>query len=91
MMGTTTPSDASAQSPSIFVTGAAGFVGSHVVSQALEKGWNVVCTVRDLAQREDVYAAVTSKASPGVSLKLVEMDLLCTSSMLVSTPARVYG
>ena len=64
--------------PKIFVTGGSGFVGSHVVSQALERGWNVVCTIRDIEQREDVYTAVAAKAAPGASLKFVEMDLLST-------------
>jgi uncharacterized protein YbjT (DUF2867 family) len=39
----------------ILVTGATGFIASHVINQLLQRGYKVVGTVRNLANK-DKYA-----------------------------------
>lgn len=57
--------------------GAAGFVGSHLVQQLLEKGYTVHGTVRSLMPRDSRWTHLNQLAAalPG-SLKLFRADLL---------------
>ena len=58
-------------SGTILVTGAAGFIGSHVVRELLSQGHSVRATVRDPVNAEFL------KALPGAeNLNIVKMDLL---------------
>jgi nucleoside-diphosphate-sugar epimerase len=58
------------------VTGAAGFVGSELVKQLLERGWTVRATVRDTSDSKRVdHLLRLANALPG-SLQLFEADLL---------------
>ena len=60
----------------VLVTGAAGFIGSHVVRELLEQGHTVRATVRNLENAEFL------KGLPGASkLEIVEMDLLSPDSI----------
>lgn len=67
--------------PSVLVTGGAGFIGSHVVSAALERGWRV--RVLD-SFRADVHAN-TEAAAPGES---VTQSLLPASVEVVRADVR---
>jgi len=58
----------------ILVTGANGFIGSHIVKALLEKGYTVRGTVRSLSKNED-YQFLFDLADKR-KLELVEADLL---------------
>lgn len=61
----------------VLVTGASGFIAKHVISSLLGEGWRVRGTVRSLARRGEVEAAI-KRARADVdagALELVEADL----------------
>lgn len=58
----------------VLVSGANGFVGSHIVAQLLDLGHQVCGTVRDLAQSA-AYAHLRSLPGAAQSLELVQADL----------------
>lgn len=49
----------------IFVTGATGFVGSHVVAAMRERGHAVACLVRDVEKARQVLGAATAELLAG--------------------------
>ena len=57
----------------VLVTGAAGFIGSHVVAQLLQSGTHVRATVRNPANATFLNSLPVSE---GGSLQIVTMDLL---------------
>ena len=60
----------------VAVTGATGYLGSELVKQLLQKGYNVNATVRDPGNQGQVQHLVKlGEALPG-SLKLFQADLL---------------
>jgi nucleoside-diphosphate-sugar epimerase len=58
------------------VTGAAGFVGSELVKQLLERGWAVRATVRDTSDAKRVEHLLRLAAALPGTLQLFEADLL---------------
>tara|TARA_Y100001970_G_scaffold183336_1_gene222979 strand:- start:7351 stop:8394 length:1044 start_codon:yes stop_codon:yes gene_type:complete len=57
------------------VTGASGFIGSHIVANLLSRGEVVRATVRDISDPERVDHLKNLKMAEGGSLEIVEMDL----------------
>lgn len=62
----------------VLVTGAAGFIGSHVVQGLLSEGHEVRGTVRN---PENAQFLKTFEAAEGASLEIFEMDLLDRASV----------
>ena len=60
----------------VLVTGASGYIGSHIVANLLSKGSEVRATVRDASDPERVNHLKSMEISEGGNLEIVEMDLL---------------
>ena len=74
--------------PKVLVTGASGFIASHVITQLLEQGeFAVRGTVRSLQKEEKVKPLRELVPNPKIPLELVEADLLKADSW----PAAVEG
>jgi len=58
----------------VLVTGGTGFIAGHSIVQALNAGWRVRTTVRDLA-REPALRAVIGDHAPLERLEVVAADL----------------
>ena len=65
----------------ILITGASGYIGSHIVANLLSKGAQVRATVTDQSDPERVDHLLSLPISDGGSLEMVEMDLLDTESV----------
>ncbi len=74
-------SGASGDSGAVLVTGASGYIGSHVVANLLSKGMKVRATVRDSSDPERVGHLESLPVSDGGGLEIVEMDLLDIESV----------
>lgn len=60
----------------ILITGAAGFIGSHVVKGLLERGFrNLICFVRPTSKVSRLQALISS-APPGAQVQVLEGNLL---------------
>ena len=59
----------------VLVTGASGFIGSHIVANLLASGKSVRASVRDLDDPEKVDHLKALPVADGGSLELVKMDL----------------
>ena len=60
----------------VLVTGASGYIGSHIVANLLAKGRNVRAALRAPNDPERVEHLLALPVSDGGSLKVVKMDLL---------------
>lgn len=60
----------------ILVTGAGGFLGSHITKLLIEKGYRVRGTVRNLSDQDKVSALKCMVKKPKFELELVEADLI---------------
>ena len=65
----------------VLITGASGFIGSHIVANLLSKGAQVRATVTDSSDPERVDHLLSLPVSDGGSLDIVEMDLLDAESV----------
>ena len=65
----------------VTVTGASGYIGSHVVANLLARGRDVRATVRDASDPIRVDHLKELDIAEGGSLEIVEMDLFDTSSV----------
>ena len=63
------------------VTGASGYIGSHIVANLLSKGMNVRATVRDKNDPERVDHLKSMEIADGGSIEIVEMDLFDEDSV----------
>lgn len=63
----------------VFVTGASGFIAKHIVAGLLNRGHNVIGSVRSLSRADEVRAAVTSvlndRSDLETRLRFVALDL----------------
>jgi nucleoside-diphosphate-sugar epimerase len=59
----------------VLVTGGSGFLGGWCVVEALQRGYSVRTTVRDLAREGEVRSAVGSQVDPGGRLAVLAADL----------------
>jgi nucleoside-diphosphate-sugar epimerase len=71
----------------VVVTGASGYIGSHVVANLLSKGKTVRATVRDCNDTERVGHLTDLDILEGGSLEIVEMDLFDSESV----DAAIFG
>ena len=71
----------SGDSGTVLVTGASGYIGSHIVANLLSKGMSVRATVRDSSDPERVEHLESLSVSDGGNLEIVEMDLLESESV----------
>ena len=74
----------------ILVTGASGFVATHIVKLLLEKGCRVRGTVRSLKNEKKVAPLRRLCPSPKFELELVEADLLNENSWLNAVKGCTY-
>ena len=63
----------------VLVSGATGFIASHIIAQLLDKGYRVRGTVRSLKKR-DGYAHLVALPGAAQRLELVEADLLAAGA-----------
>ncbi len=59
----------------VLVTGATGFVASHLILALLNEGYAVRGTIRSLAKRDDLLKSLSEYAGRNIDIELVEADL----------------
>lgn len=59
----------------ILLTGISGFLGSHTAIQLLEKGYEVVGTIRNLHRANSIKSIIGQHTNSAHNLKIVEADL----------------
>lgn len=76
VLGSKTNSQGSGRGQRVCVTGATGYLGSHVVKQLLEQGYRVRAMVRDPDNEENVGHLLTLVEAPAHPLELVRGDVM---------------
>lgn len=74
----------------VLVTGASGYIATHIVKQLLELGYKVRGTVRSLKDEKKVAPLRKLVENPKHDLELVEADLLNESSWLEAVKGCTY-
>jgi len=67
------------QKGTVLVTGASGYIASHIIKELLQRGYHVVGTVRSLANQAK-YAFLYELPNAKEHLELREADLLDANS-----------
>lgn len=67
------------QKGTVLVTGASGYIASHVINELLSRGYHVIGTVRSVANK-DKYAFLYEFPHAKEHLELREADLLDPTS-----------
>lgn len=61
----------------ILITGGSGFLASHIILQALEKGYIVRTTIRNLAKKDELTATLKANGTKNIeNLSFYQADLL---------------
>jgi dihydroflavonol-4-reductase len=60
----------------VLLTGISGFIGSHTAIKLLDKGYEVIGTLRDISREEEIRKMLSKHTSNLDNLKIVEADLL---------------
>ena len=96
-------SDATAHTARVCVTGASGYVGTHVVLALLDEGWPVVATVREPIEPDKVHHLRRHAERTGIELEIRVADMrdreavqralhgcryVCHTAAVVATTAR---
>lgn len=76
----------------ILVTGASGYIATHIVKQLLDKGYRVRGTVRSLKNEKKVapLRSLSDKAKARFEIELVEADLIDEKSWLAAVNGCTY-
>ncbi|MEM1325565.1 MAG: aldehyde reductase [Bacteroidota bacterium] len=59
----------------VLLTGVTGFLGSHTTIQLLEKGYEIIGTMRDLKRQEEIRTIIERHTDKGEHLIFAEADL----------------
>src|SRR5690606_29088727 len=60
----------------VLLTGVTGFLGSHTTIQLLEKGYEVIGTLRDSGRADAIKAVIATQTNKVDQLTLIEADLM---------------
>jgi nucleoside-diphosphate-sugar epimerase len=74
----------------VLVTGASGYIASHIVKQLLEKGYRVRGTVRNLNDEKKVAPLRSLATASEYQLELVEANLLDEACWLEAVKGCTY-
>ncbi len=69
-----------ANTTKVLVTGVTGFVGSHTAIALLNKGYQVVGSLRSMKRAEAIKSVIAGHTSNSQNLSFVEADLLDTDA-----------
>ncbi len=74
----------------VLVTGGSGFIASYCIAQALNEGWRVRTTVRDLSGEADLRAIIAKLAPVDDRLEVVAADLTADTGWAAATANCTY-
>ncbi len=74
----------------VLVTGGSGFIAGHCIARALNDGWRVRTTVRDLAREAPLRSAIGNHAPVDDRLEVVAADLNADAGWLEAATGCAY-